>query len=108
MPRNNSLYYGWIVMDAVALTLIGVSLGASALITELWQLHLFWGLLSGLGTGVIGSVLGPAVANRWFLARTTLGDYGTAFLVAGAIAVAAALLALRINCQTQPVEVAAA
>jgi sugar phosphate permease len=34
--------------------------------TELWQLHLFWGLIVGIGTGMIASVLGATVTLRWF------------------------------------------
>ncbi len=41
------------------------------LVTDLWQLHLFWGVLVGLGTGAIGGTLGATVAVRWF--RTNRG-----------------------------------
>ena len=34
---------------------------------EIWQLTLFFGLLAGLGTGLVASVLGPTVATRWFV-----------------------------------------
>src|ERR687898_810215 len=33
-----------------------------AAMTELWQLNLFWGVLSGLGTGVVAPVLGAAAS----------------------------------------------
>lgn len=35
-------------------------------LTELWQLHLLWGLVIGVGTGAVANVLGATVANRWF------------------------------------------
>ena len=35
-------------------------------LTELWQLHLLWGLVIGIGTGAVANVLGATVANRWF------------------------------------------
>jgi MFS family permease len=62
------------------LALIGASMAASAAMTELWQLNLFWGALSGIGTGVVASVLGATVANRWFVARRGLvvGIFGAA------------------------------
>ncbi|MBL8162409.1 MAG: MFS transporter [Anaerolineae bacterium] len=35
-------------------------------LTELWQLHLLWGIIVGVGTGAIANVLGATIANRWF------------------------------------------
>lgn len=35
-------------------------------LTELWHLHLLWGVIVGVGTGAIANVLGATVANRWF------------------------------------------
>ena len=46
------------------LALVVAAMVASYGITELWQLNLLWGMISGLGTGMVGGVLGPAVANR--------------------------------------------
>jgi sugar phosphate permease len=40
--------------------------------TSLWQLWLFWGLLTGVGTGMTALVLGATVANRWFVERRGL------------------------------------
>jgi sugar phosphate permease len=62
------------------LVLVALSTGVSAMMTQLWQLNLFWGILSGIGTGVVGSVLGATVANRWFIARRglVLGIFGAA------------------------------
>ncbi|MBL8046210.1 MAG: MFS transporter [Anaerolineales bacterium] len=62
------------------LVLIAASMVGSYFTTTLWQLSLFWGILSGLGGGIIASVLGPAVANRWFAARRGLvtGIFGAA------------------------------
>lgn len=63
------------------LLVTGGSTAISTAIAEVWQLDLVWGLLSGLGTGVTGSVLGVAVANRWFVAQRGLvtGLFGAAF-----------------------------
>ena len=35
-------------------------------------MNLFWGVLSGAGTGVVAPVLGATVANRWFIERRGL------------------------------------
>ncbi|MBL8146439.1 MAG: MFS transporter [Anaerolineae bacterium] len=37
--------------------------------TEQWQLIVFWGLLVGVGTGIVTNVLGATVALRWFNRR---------------------------------------
>jgi predicted MFS family arabinose efflux permease len=37
-----------------------------------WQLDLFLGIVSGIGTGLIGSVLGAAIANRWFVTNRSM------------------------------------
>ncbi len=62
------------------LVVIGGSTLAGAAMTELWQLNLFWGALSGIGTGVVAPVLGATVANRWFIERRglVLGILGAA------------------------------
>lgn len=51
----------------LSLALTGAALLATALVREIWQLTLLFGLLSGLGTGLVASVLGPTVATRWFV-----------------------------------------
>jgi len=40
--------------------------------TQSWQFLLTWGVLSGLGSGAVASVLGAAVVNRWFAKRQGL------------------------------------
>ncbi len=60
---------------AVVVTAIGmVSTGvlASLAMTELWQLVALWGVLIGLGTGMVALVLGATVAARWFQHRRGL------------------------------------
>jgi MFS family permease len=54
------------------LGLIALGLAPLVFMTELWQLFLFWGLVTGLGTGAVGNVLGATVAHRWFRARRGL------------------------------------
>jgi MFS family permease len=50
-----------------ALMLMSAATGASAWMTEPWQLILSWGVLSGLGTGCVAIVFGATVINRWFV-----------------------------------------
>jgi sugar phosphate permease len=51
----------------LSLAVTGVALLATSLVREIWQLTLLFGLVSGLGTGLVASVLGPTVATRWFV-----------------------------------------
>lgn len=56
----------------LGLGLIALSTATSALMNDLWQLDLLWGLISGLGTGLLGSVLSAWIASRWYVARRGL------------------------------------
>jgi sugar phosphate permease len=78
---------GWLMdrfgptrLTLVGLAVIGGSTLAGAAMTELWQLNLIWGVLSGVGTGIVAPVLGATVANRWFVERRglVLGVFGAA------------------------------
>jgi sugar phosphate permease len=62
------------------LSLIALGLGLMFSMRSLWQLHLFWGVVVGIGTGAVGQVLGATVAHRWFLAYRGLviGLFGAA------------------------------
>jgi sugar phosphate permease len=48
------------------LTLTALGLVPLIGMNQLWQLHIFWGLLVGVGTGTVTNVLGATVALRWF------------------------------------------
>ncbi len=50
----------------VGLTLIVLGLAALLSLSALWQLHLFWGVMVGVGTGMMANVLAATVAARWF------------------------------------------
>ena len=58
------------VTAALALVVLGVLLSMG--MTEVWQLWLSWGVLTGVGTGMTALVLGATVANRWFAQRRGL------------------------------------
>jgi len=49
----------------------GSSLG-SLWMTQSWHYVLSWGVVSGIGSGVIAPVLGATIVNRWFAARRGL------------------------------------
>lgn len=55
-----------------ALALLSVGYGVSTLATQYWQFLLLWGFVVGAGSGLAATVLGAAVANRWFTERRGL------------------------------------
>ncbi|AFK52450.1 MFS transporter [Tistrella mobilis] len=56
-------------MVLTSLSTVGGGLALSLAMTELWQLILLWGVVVGIGTGMIAMVLGATVATRWFVKR---------------------------------------
>ncbi|MDB4875741.1 MAG: yhjX [Gemmatimonadetes bacterium] len=52
-----------------ALTLLACGVALAPLITHTWQLIALWGLVIGVGTGLVAVVLAATVVNRWFVAR---------------------------------------
>jgi MFS family permease len=72
--------YGPRRITLFGLLLMSLSMVSSALMTQVWQLNLIWGVVSGVGTGIVGSVLGATVANRWFIKQRGLvtGIFGGA------------------------------
>jgi sugar phosphate permease len=54
--------------------LLTVATGAllTVFMTESWHLILLWGVVVGLGTGSMATVLAATVANRWFVERRGL------------------------------------
>jgi MFS family permease len=59
-----------VVTVAVAMICLGVL--ASMAMSELWQLVALWGVIVGVGTGLVALVLGATVATRWFVERRGL------------------------------------
>src|SRR5882757_9471552 len=53
------------VMSASAI-LIGLGTLATVTIKHPWQLFALWGVLVGVGTGIIAIVLGTTIVQRWF------------------------------------------
>jgi MFS family permease len=62
------------IRKVVTAALATVASGAllTIIMTAPWQLYLFWGVLVGLGTGSMATVLAATVANRWFVERRGL------------------------------------
>src|SRR5216683_2487152 len=56
------------VMAASAI-LIGLGTLATITMKHPWQLFALWGVLIGVGTGIIAIVLGATVVQRWFYAH---------------------------------------
>jgi len=54
------------------MTLLSFGYGASTLATHYWQFVLLWGVVVGVGSGLAATVLGAAVATRWFTKRRGL------------------------------------
>jgi MFS family permease len=55
-----------------ALTLLATGVALATQVTRPWQLVLVWGVLVGVGSGMVALVLGATVVNRWFAARRGL------------------------------------
>ena len=77
------------------LALITVGLLPLLGLTDLWQLHILWGLVVGIGTGAVAGTLGATVAPRWFNQHRGLvvGLFGAAS-AAGQLIFVPSLLAL--------------
>src|SRR5262245_5645886 len=49
-----------------ALVLMSAATALSLLMSQPWHLIATWGVMSGLGSGVVATVLGATIVNRWF------------------------------------------
>ncbi|MBL9202388.1 MAG: MFS transporter [Opitutaceae bacterium] len=56
----------------VAMLLLAAGYGLSTVATRFWHFAVLWGFVVGAGSGLAATVLGAAVANRWFTARRGL------------------------------------
>lgn len=55
-----------------AMALLAGGYGFSTVATSYWQFVALWGVVVGIGSGLAATVLGAAVANRWFTERRGL------------------------------------
>ena len=59
-------------VTVAALVTVSAGSGLTVFMKQPWQLDLLWGVVVGVGTGSMASVLAAIVANRWFVARRGL------------------------------------
>jgi sugar phosphate permease len=59
-------------VTAASLIITALAMWLSHRVQTQLELNLFFGLLSGIGTGLVASVLGATIANRWFMERRGL------------------------------------
>src|SRR5271155_455370 len=59
-----------VVTAAVAMICLGIL--ASLAMTQVWELVALWGVIVGIGTGMVALVLGATIATRWFVQRRGL------------------------------------
>lgn len=64
--------FGVKCITLTSLVITAAAMILSSRVSTIWQLDLFFGLLSGLGTGLVASVLGATVATRWFVKQRGL------------------------------------
>ncbi|WP_342047603.1 MFS transporter [Bacillus sp. OTU530] len=64
--------YGVKRVMVYALTLLVIGTGLSGWMKTVWQFTLLWGLVVGVGTGFMSTVLGAVITNRWFKERKGL------------------------------------
>ena len=55
-----------------AMALLAGGYGLSTVATQYWQFVILWGVVVGIGSGMAATVLGAAVANRWFTEKRGL------------------------------------
>jgi predicted MFS family arabinose efflux permease len=64
--------FGLRTVVTFAVAMIALSILASLMMTQVWQLVALWGVVIGFGTGMVALVLGATVATRWFAHRRGL------------------------------------
>ncbi len=72
--------YGIRRIMTLSLLLLAIGSGLSTWMNALWQMNLLWGIVIGIGTGGLSSVVGPIIANRWFFKHqgVVVGIFGAA------------------------------
>jgi sugar phosphate permease len=87
--------YGIRAVVIGSLLLVAAGSGASVRATAVWHLVALWGVVVGIGTGGMATVLAATVASRWFVAKRGLVTGAlTAATAAGQLAFLPALALL--------------
>ncbi len=55
-----------------ALMVLALGAALTTTMTQVWQFTLYWGVLTGLGTGSLALTFAATVTNRWFVHRRGL------------------------------------
>lgn len=55
-----------------AMAMLAIGVGLATQVRSIWQLTLLWGVVVGIGSGMVAIVLGATVVNRWFVERRGL------------------------------------
>jgi MFS family permease len=81
-----------------ALVIIEIGLWGMLAFTTLWGLHVFWGIVVGIGTGAATNVLGATIAIRWFEKnRSFIVGLFSAASAAGQLVFLPALISINTN-----------
>ena len=56
-------------VSVIALITISIGVVLTTQMTQSWQMVLLWGVIVGIGTGMMTQVLAATVVNRWFVER---------------------------------------
>jgi predicted MFS family arabinose efflux permease len=64
--------FGIRAVTAASVVITALAMFLSSRVQTQLELNVFFGLLSGIGTGLVASVLGATIANRWFLEKRGL------------------------------------
>jgi sugar phosphate permease len=64
--------YGPRRVTALGALLLGIGVLSTVVMHEVWHLLLLWGLVVGVGTGIVALVLGTTIVQRWFFVHRGL------------------------------------
>lgn len=64
--------YGPRSVMVLGLVLTAAGISPLMVVQDIWQLYLFWGVVTGLGTGALSGTLSATVAARWFVVHRGL------------------------------------
>ena len=59
--------YGIRRITTLALLLLAAGTGLSTWMNAPWQMDLYWGIIVGIGSGLLSTVFGTVVTERWFV-----------------------------------------
>jgi sugar phosphate permease len=99
-PLSGRMMDRWGARAVMLGGLVLTAAGAAAMLslTSLVELNLWWGVIVGLGSGALASVMGASIANRWFVAqRGFVTGLLSAGVSAGQLVFVPAMMALTVT-----------